>query len=233
MFAIFKRELKSYFYSPIGYIFLAVMYFFGGQFFAQVLAQSSSQIDYVFQGLFSIVITIIPLLTMRLLSEDKKNKTDQLLFTAPVKLSGIIAGKYLAAFSVYFIGICSTLLYVIVMATFTTPNWNTFLGNFLALALLGGALISIGMFVSSLTENQVISAIGGFAAMMFIFLFDTIAQIMPVEFIANIFKELSFMSRYQDFIEGILNVSHIIFFVSVIVVFNFLTVRILERKRWS
>lgn len=233
MLAVFKRELKSYFYSPIGYVFLAVLYFFGGQYFSQVLNANSTRIEFVFSNLFSIVMIIIPILTMRLMSEDKKLKIDQLLLTSPIKISGMVMGKYLAAFVMFLIGIFSTVIYVLVLATYSAPNWNIFLGNFLALALLGGALISIGLFISSLTENQVIAAIGSFAIMMFIFLFDVIAQSIPVEFISKIFTELSFMGRYQDFIDGILNVSHIIFFISVIVVFNFLTVRIVERKRWS
>lgn len=233
MLAIFKRELKSYFSSPVGYVFLAVLYFFGGYYFSQVLKMQSTRIDYVFSAMFSIVTIMVPLITMRLMSEDKKLKTDQLLFTAPVGLNGVVLGKYLAAFTMYLIGICSTFLYVIVLATFTAPDWNIFLGNFIALLLLGAALIAIGLFISSLTENQVVAAIGSLAAMLFIFLFDLIAQAIPIEFISKIFANLSFMARYQDFIGGILNVSHIIFFISVIVVFNFLTVRVLERKRWS
>ena len=233
MYAIFKRELKSYFSSPIGYVFLAVIYFFGGYYFSIVLQNQSTRIGYVFSAMFSIIMIMIPLITMRLLSEDKKQKTDQLLFTAPVNLSGIVFGKYLAAFTLYFIGICSTVFYVFVLASFTKPNWNTFLGNFLGIALVGAALIAIGLFISALTENQIVAAIGSLGAMMFIFLIDLMASAIPVEIIKNIFVQLSFMARYQDFIDGILDVSHIIFFISVTVVFNFLTVRVLERKRWN
>lgn len=233
MIAIYKRELKSYFSSPIGYFFLAVIYFFGGQYFSQLMMQGVSRIDYVFSALFSIVLTIIPLITMRLMSEDKKLKTDQLLLTAPVRLSGIVIGKYLAAFTIYIVGIASTIVYAVVLSTFTKTNWNIFIGNFLALALMGGALIAIGLFISSLTENQVVAAIGGFAAMLIVFLFDTLAQVAPTQFIKTIFTKISFMSRYQDLIDGILNVSHIIFFISIIAAFIFLTVKILDRKRWS
>lgn len=233
MLAVFKRELKSYFISPIGYVFLAVICFFGAYYFDEVLKNQSTRIDYVFSGLFSIVMMMVPLITMRLMSEDKRQKTDQLLFTAPIKLSGVVLGKYLASLAVYFVGICSTLLYVLVLSAYTNINWNIFLGNFVAIILLGAALISIGLFISALTENQVVAAIGSLAVLMFIFLFDLIAQAVPIELISNIFKQLSFMSRYSDFTSGILNVSHIIFFVSIAVIFNFLTVRVLERKRWS
>lgn len=233
MYAIFKRELKSYFSSPIGYVFLAAIYFYGGFYFSQLLQMQSTRIGLVFSAMFSIIMITIPLITMRLMSEEKRQKTDQLLFTSPVNLSGIVIGKYLAAFTLYFIGICSTIFYVFVLSTFTAPNWNSFLGNFLGIALVGAALISIGLFISALTENQIVAAIGSFGAMMFIFLFDSIAAKIPVEFIKDIFAQLSFTARYQDFIDGILDVSHILFFISIAVVFIFLTVRVLERKRWS
>ncbi len=235
MGAIFKRELRSYFYSPLGYAFLVVMWVAGGYYFTYMLANSVSYVEYIFQSLLSIVMMVIPILTMRLLSEDKKLKTDQLLFTSPVNTGGVVWGKYFAALVMFLIGIASTIIFIVILATFTTPNWNIFLGNFIGLALLGGAVISIGLFVSSLTENQMISAIVSFAVMMFIFMFDTIAQMIPpsLSFISTIIKELSFTSRYNDFVSGILNISHLVFFISVIVVFNFLTIRLLERKRWS
>lgn len=233
MTAIFKREMRAYFTSPLGYIFLAAVLFFGGFFFSTVLVNSSSNISYVFGSLLTIVTILIPILTMRLMSEEKKQKTDQLLLTAPVNIGGVVLGKYLAAFVVYLISISSTILYVIVLATFTKPNWNIFLGNFLALLLLGGALIAIGLFISCLTESQMISAIVTFAIMMVVLLLDNIATTIPVAFLSKIISQISFTSRYQDLISGILNVSHIIYFISIIVIFIFLTAKVLERKRWS
>lgn len=249
MIAVFKREFKAYFSSPLGYIFLAVMYLFSGQFFSYVLSQASSQIEYVFGQMFTIVMIVIPILTMRLMSEDKKIKTDQLLLTAPVNVSGVVLGKYLAAFAMYLIGIASTLVYVVVLATFTTPDWNIFLGNFLAIALLGGALIAIGILVSSLTESQMVAALITFGIMLAIMSFDMFAEAIPttinsaafyvpaLEFLAKLLKAvltgLSFTSRYNDFVSGVMDISHIIFFLSLIAGFLFMTVRVLERKRWS
>lgn len=249
MGAIFKREFKAYFSSPLGYIFLAVMYLFSGSFFSYLLSQASSQIEYVFGQMFTIVMIVIPILTMRLMSEDKKIKTDQLLLTSPVNVSGIVMGKYLAAFTMYLIGIASTLVYVVVLATFTTPDWNIFLGNFLSIALLGAALIAIGLLISSLTESQMVAALVTFGIMLAIMSFDVFAQAIPttfqstafyipvLEFLAKCLKSiltgLSFISRYNDFISGVLDVSHIIFFLSLTAGFLFLTVRVLERKRWS
>ncbi len=235
MGAIFRRELKAYFSSPLGYIFLGVIYAISGFYFWYVLYNQANYIQYVFSNMFTIVLMIVPLLTMRLMSEDKKLKTDQLLLTAPVNITSVVLGKYFAAFVVYLLGVSSTIVYQIVLATFATPDWNVFLGNYLAIALIGAALISIGIFVSSLTENQIISAIGTLAISLFIWLLDSIAMALPAgfEWIGTVLGSLSFMTRYNDFVSGILNVSHILFFVSFAAVFLFLTVRVLEKKRWS
>jgi ABC-2 type transport system permease protein len=233
MWAIYKRELKTYFNSAIGYIYLAVMFVLGGYEFYIVFSNGSSEITYVFSFICNVAMYTIPLLTMRLMSEDKKLKTDQLLLTAPVSISGVIFGKFLAALTLYFIAMLQFIAYILVLSRFATPDWNVFLGNFLGLFLLGAALIAIGLFISSLTENQVIAAIGCLAITILLSLFDTLASVMPNDFLANIFTELSVTSRYDDFVSGILDVSHILFFVSVCAVFIFLSIRALEKKRWS
>lgn len=235
MGAIFRRELKAYFSSPLGYIFLGVIYAISGFYFWYILANQANYIQYVFSNMFTIVLMVVPLLTMRLMSEDKKLKTDQLLLTAPVNITSVVLGKYFAALVVYIIGVSSTIIFQIVLATFATPDWNVFLGNYLAIVLIGAALISIGILISSLTENQIIAAIGTLAISLFIWLLDSIASALPAgfEWISSIFSSLSFMTRYNDFVSGILNVSHILFFVSFAAVFLFLTVRALEKKRWS
>ncbi|HIQ58856.1 MAG TPA: ABC transporter permease subunit [Candidatus Merdivicinus intestinavium] len=233
MFAILKREMQNYFTSPIGYIFLAVFYFFAGMFFSSVLYSNTTDITYVFSSLFTVLIFIIPLLTMRSMSEDKKQKTDQLLLTSPLNLTGLVIGKFLAAFLMYCIALAVTVVYALILATFAAPEWTVVVGNIFGALILGAALISIGVFISSLTENQLIAAVGSFAVMMFIMMIDGFASLIPVDFISNIILSLSFMSRYEDFVAGILNISNVLFFVSIAVVFIFLTVRVLEKRRWS
>ena len=225
--------MSNYFTSPIGYIFLAVFYFFSGMFFTSVLAANTTDITYVFSSLFTVLIFIIPLLTMRSMSEDKKQKTDQLLLTSPLNLSGLVAGKFLAAFLMYCIALAVTVVYSLILAAFAVPEWPVVIGNILGALLLGAALISIGVFISSLTENQLIAAVGSFAVMMFILMIDGFASLVPIPQIASIITSLSFMSRYNDFVTGILNISNILFFISIAVVFNFFTVRVLEKRRWG
>lgn len=235
MQAIFRRELSAYFKSPLGYIFLAIFFFFGGQFLALIVNYQLNQIGYIFSNMFSILMIAIPILTMRLMSEDKRLKTDQALLTAPVSLSGIVWGKFLAAFALFAIAISSTIVYFIVLSSMATPQWNIFFGNLLGLVLLGGALISMGLFVSALTESQMVAAIGSFALSFFVFMLDSIVGMMPsfLSWFGTALSAVSFIPRYQDFTSGILDFSNVLFFISVIVVFNFLTVRILERRRWN
>ena len=176
---------------------------------------------------------IIPLLTMRSMSEEKKQKTDQLLLTSPIKLGNLVIGKFLAAFIIYCIALAITVVYSIILAVYETPEWSVVVGNIFGALLLGAALIAIGVFISSLTENQLIAAIGSFAVMMFIMMIDSFASLIPVEFISNILLKIAFMTRYTDFVNGILNFANVLFFLSIAVIFNFFTVRILEKKRWS
>lgn len=234
MLAILKRELVSYFTSPIGYVFLAVFYFFAGfNFFLNTLSYNSTSLGGVFNAMFTVLMFIVPILTMKLLSEDKKLKTDQSLLTAPISLYGLVLGKFLAALIIFIIGVLITVVYAIVLSVFAPIEWVVVFGNVIGIILLGSALISIGLFVSSLTESQIIAAIGGFAIMMFLMLIDGLSASIENQFFKNLMQNLSFFEHYNDFTMGLFNVSSIIFFISIVVIFNFLTARILEKRRWS
>ena len=234
MTAILRRELSAYFLSPIGYIYLTVFYVFSGLFFTlNTLMSQRADITPVFSGMSTIVLFLIPILTMRLLSEDKKNKTDQALLTAPISLVGLVFGKFLAAVMVFLMGISITIVYGIIVNVFTPPNWAIIWGNFIALTLLGMALISIGMLISALTENQVIAAVGGFAVGFLLLLIDALSSFFQNPIIRQVLRELSFSRHFSAFPSGIFNFASIFFFISVTAVFVFLTVRVLEKRRWG
>lgn len=235
MLAILKRELNAYFTSPLAYVFLAVFYFFSGMFFYTVLYANSTEISYVFNSLFTVLLFIVPLLTMRLMSEEKKQKTDQLLLTSPVSLGGLVLGKFFAAVAMYAIAVSITVVYSIILAGFASLEWMVVIGNIFGALLFGAALISIGLFISSMTENQMIAAVGTFAVMMFIMMMDSVSSILPASFafIGELLAKLSFLARYDELVTGVLDISTILFFISVAAVFNFLTVRVLEKKRWD
>lgn len=234
MKAIFQREVSSYFNSLIGYIFLTAFFAASGVLFSiSSLQYGSTDMTSMYYILFFVLLVLIPILTMRTLSEDKRQKTDQCLLTAPISLTSLVLGKFLAAVLIYAIGVCMTLVYAVVISFFGVVAWLEVLGNVVGLLLVGMAFIAVGMLISSLTENQVIAAVGGFACMLAFFLVSQIAAIIPVEWIANIFRGLSFSDRYYSFTYGIFDFSNVLFFISATVVFLFLTIRVLERRRWS
>jgi ABC-2 type transport system permease protein len=234
MTAIFKREFKSFFTTPLGYVILIIFNLFSGIYFwFGTLYSGSVDMTYVYSGFSMIVLSAMPIITMRLLSEERRQKTDQALLTAPVSLFGIVFSKFLAALLLYVIGISVTLLYSVVLAFVAQPAWNYILGNYLGLLLLGASLLSVGLFISSITENQLVAAIVSYAAMFLMLMSDSIANLFPVQFISNIFYYLSFQSRYDYFVSGVVSVDNVMFFVSTTAIFIFLTTRVMEKRRWS
>lgn len=234
MGAIFRRELGSFFTSSIAYVFLAVFYAFSGFFFySSTLYSASTDMTGLFSTLFTIIVFLIPVLTMKSFSEEKRQKTEQGLLTAPVSLGGIVLGKYFATLLVYIMGVSIIFIYALILSYFGDVAWNILFENYIALILLGGAFIAITMFVSALTENQVVAAVGGFLLLMVLQMFDVIASFIKIDFIANLFTSLSFYNKYNEFTYGIFNLSSVLFYISAAVIFNFLTIRIFEKRRWS
>ena len=234
MWAIFKREIRAYFLSAIGYIFLSVFYLFSGYFFyATSIMARKADLKYVFSNLLVILIFLLPMLTMKLMSEDKKLKTDQLLLTSPVNLFSIVFGKFLAAWVTLFIGILITFVYAGVLSFFASFDWISLMCNVMGLLLLGGALISIGIFISSLTENQVISAISSCAIILLLFFIDGISETINMSFISTALSYLSIVGPYNEFTYGSFSLPNVVLFLGLTVIFLFLTARVLERKRWA
>ena len=216
MLTIFKREFKAFFTSPVGYFVLAVLFAFSGFFFFQAnLMAKMSDLSYLFGNLFTIaLLLVLPILTMRLLSDDKRQKTDQALLTAPVSLTGIALGKFLAALLMFAIGIAITLVFAVIIAVKVTPDWMVIIGNYLGLLLLGGTVIAIGLLISSLTESQFIAALGTFVVSFALLMVDSLTSFFPSN---------NVLAAVVDFIS----------FLSMQALFIFLTVRVLDRKRWS
>jgi len=234
MRAVLKREFSAYFQSPLGYVFIAVMYFFTAYyFFTYNLYNNTTDMSTLFEQLFSVVLFLVPILTMRLMSEDKRAKTDQLLLTAPVSRIGIVMGKYLSAFCVYLIAISATLLMAIVLSVYAVPDWPVIIGNIIGLVLLGASLIAVCMFLSSLTESQVIAAVCGFAVSLFLVLVDALVYVVSGNVFKTIFSYMSFNGRYNGFTIGIIDFSNVLFFLSIAATFILLTTAVLEKRRWS
>ncbi len=234
MSAIIKRELSSYFNSAIGYIVLAVFYFFSGLFFYMYcLLSNTTSMSYVFLSMLMIVMLVIPIITMKSFSEERKQKTDQALLTAPISLTEMVLGKFFGAFLLYCICNAIYILYAIILSFYATPDWAVFLTTMLGMLLMGGALIAIDMFISALTESQVIAAVVSIGIGLLIYMLDSLSNVFNVDWLTNLFHNISFDAHFTNFINGIINLTSVVFFLSVIAIFLFLCVRVFEKRRWS
>lgn len=234
MSAIIKRELSSYFNSAIGYIVLAVFYFFSGLFFYMYcLLSNTTSMSYVFLSMLMIVMLVIPIITMKSFSEERKQKTDQALLTAPISLTEMVLGKFFGAFLLYCICNAIYILYAVILSFYATPDWAVFLTTMLGMLLMGGALIAIDMFISALTESQVIAAVVSIGIGLLIYMLDSLSNVFNVDWLTNLFHNISFDAHFTNFINGIINLTSVVFFLSVIAIFLFLCVRVFEKRRWS
>ena len=233
MKAIFKKEMKSYFNSPLGYVFIAVFTLVTAMFFSLYnLFSGSSDVTYIFSNITLLLVLLIPVLTMRSFAEEKNKRTDQLLLTCPISVASIVAGKFLAAFAVFGIALAVTLVYPLILSFYADIAWVTVIGNYFGFFCMGAAFIAIGVFISSLTENLLISAVASFGALFVIYLMDWISGTVENPVIGAITNAISVTARFTDFAMGVINIPNVIYFISVVAIFGLLTVLQIEKRRW-
>lgn len=256
MFAIYRKEMRSYFINPIGYIYLGVFLVFSALLccYSTLISGTYDTSGYFTVLIFSFII-LIPLLTMRLFAEERKLRTEQLLLTAPVTITGMVLGKYFAALTLYVSGVLVSCvnflpLYIIGAAeragesdslTHIGPVTGEIFGSVLAIILLGAALIAVGTLISALTENQLSAAVitvGVIAAMVLLNVFNLLTDsngqpIISSYVIRFILDWVSVISRYSAFSQGIFDFAALLYYASLSFVFLFLTVRVYEKRRWG
>lgn len=233
MKAVFKREFKSYFTNPIGYIVMSVMWIYSTILFVTLFSSGSGDTTSIFSSMSSIVLILLPLLTMRTFSEEKRQKTDQLFMTAPTSLWGVTLGKFFAALSVFMLGLALTLVFEFIIMIYITPEWLVYFSNVLGSLLLAAAFIALGVFISACTESQIVSAILSFGAAIFLMILDVVASLIGIEWVSKAAEWVSFFDRNSEFSMGTIDISNILFFVSLAGIFIYLTVNKLDRKRWA
>jgi ABC-2 type transport system permease protein len=247
MLAIFKKELRSYFLNAIGYVYLGVFLAVSALLCCYTtLGSGTYDTSNYFSFISIIFIILIPLLTMRLFAEEKKLRTEQLLLTSPVSIAGMVFGKFLAAFTLFAIGILLSLINFIPLCIYANidgvndayassvgPVASIILSNTLGLLLLGAAFIAVGMFVSSLTENQLAAAIITVSIIATMLLLNLVNSYVDNYVIRFMISWVCFMSRYVPFQSGIFDPSSLLYFVSVAGVFLFLTARVYDKRRWG
>ncbi len=234
MTAIFKREFRSYFTGGIGWAYCAVFAFVMNFLYNTMCVQQyKSNFTEIFVWMLPALTLLIPLMTMRIWSEEKKQKTDQLLLTAPVTIDEIVLGKFFAAFCIFLISLSLTLVYPLLSALYGTPEVAITVGNYVAITLAAAAYIAISQFMSSLTESQIISALLSVATLSVFLLLDVIFTSTSIDIVSSVCAFLSIIVRYVDFSQGIFSLSDVVYFISLTVVFLFLTSRVIEKRRWS
>lgn len=287
MLAIYKKELRSYFTSMIGYVFIAIfLIIFGIFFYLNNLLSAAANFEYTVANVSFLFALLVPLLTMRLMAEENKQKTDQLLLTSPVTAGDIVMGKFFAVFTILGIVIAIISTYPLVMTRFGKVPFASSYSSIIGFFLLGGAYLAMGLFLSSLTESQVVAAIITFVVFFFTLFMAGIAGNLPTDnktaliffivlwiilclilwnmmhnitvsiavgivgisillilylntptlfdgAIVTVFNWLSATVRFNNFYMGILDLSDIIFYISITFVFLFLSTQVIKKKRWS
>jgi ABC-2 type transport system permease protein len=250
--AIWQREMKSYFVSPIAYVVLTVFLFLSGLFFfgnlvnivqqtmmLSQLGQGDQPIDVpylVIRQLFGtmsvILLFLVPMLTMGLFSEEKKRGTIELLLTTPVGNLQAMMGKYLASLTFLLILLLSSGITISTLFFYSHPDWKPILAGYLGLFLYGAALLALGLFVSTLTENQIVAVVTTFGISLVLWLTSTFAPSAP-GVAKDVINYLSVISHLDDFIKGVIDTSHIVYYVTFAFLGLFLAFRSLESMRWK
>lgn len=287
MIAVLKHELSNYFHSLTAYVFGAFLLVFVGIGAMLYNIQSSvANFEYVLGFVSLVFVVIVPILTMRTIAEERKQKTDQLLYSLPISTTEVVVGKFMALLVVYLLPLCVICIYPVVFAQFGDVYLLTSYGSLLAFFVMGGALLSIGMFISSLTDNQGFAAGIGVAVILFNYYSvqlaeytsstalgsvialwvieillgvlinhltrnENLAYIISIPLVAvtclfyyldstkfegllpNIMTELSLFERFYTFVNGVFNMTAIVYYITVIVFFLFLTVQSLEKRRYN
>ncbi|MBE7042752.1 MAG: ABC transporter [Ruminococcaceae bacterium] len=234
MKAILKRELQSYFKAVSGYVFVSVFMVFASYYFLFTnIAGLTTDMRAVFYNMLTILTFLVPVLTMRCLSEERKTKSDQILLTSSVSVWEIVLGKYFAAVGVFLIAIACTLVFPFILFMYGNPEIGVLITSYIGFTLVGCVFIAIGIFLSSLTENIVIAALSTFGVLLFVQVFDAIKTAVNNDFWVSVIEWVSLKFRYEEFYLGVFNFEHIIFYVTVAVGVLFLTKQMIEKRRWS
>ena len=233
LMAVTRRETKAYFTMPSAYVVGAMFLILTGVFFVFDIDQPFAEAGV--RGLIDwasfFLIFLAPLLTMRLLAEEQKLGTLELLLTSPVREWEVVLGKYIASLIMLLAILAVTSYYVILMYIFGTPDSGPVLSAYMGLILYGAAALSIGLLGSSLSSNQIVAAVVGTAVLLFFSFINRVSAVIegaPASFL----NALSMESRLADFTRGIIDTSHVIYFLSLIAIFVFITIRALETRRW-
>lgn len=249
---IFKKEMRLYFSSPVAYVVGTFFLLISGWFFSQILfiyslqsmqsmmnpmmAGNLNPTEAIMRPLFSnmsvVLLFFIPMLTMRLFAEEKKSGTIELLLTYPVRDGEVLLGKFLAALALYAVLLILTLLYPALIAYFARVEWGAILTGYLGMLLLGATFLAVGVFISSLTENQIVAGFSTFGVLLAFWIIGWGAD-SASGLLRNVLQYVSILDHMESFGKGVIDTKDLVYYVSAIALALFLTLRSLETKRWK
>lgn len=248
MFAIYKKELRSYFINPIGYVYVGVFLALAALLccYTTIISGSYNTSNYFMYMLIGLII-LIPILTMRLFAEERKLRTEQLLLTAPVTITGMVFGKFFAALTLFastLLVSCINFIPIYVVADTERGNQSydfyhigpvtgELIGCLISLLLIGAAFIAIGTFISALTENQLAAAVITIAVIGAMVGISALNSFINVYWIRTVLSWISVWSRFGNFANGLFDFASLLYYASLSFVFLFLTVRVYEKRRWG
>ena len=227
--------MRSYFTGVIGYVFLVLFLALGGGIFCLTTMYSmTSNPSQFFIYMLIFFAVILPLLTMKSFSDERKAKTEQLLLTAPVSITGMVFGKFLAAFTMFFSAFFVNCLYFLILYRYAEVNTAVIIGSFIAMLLVGMTFISIGLFVSALTENQLSAAVGTMSIIFVLLAVGIINSLLPAKYwLRYVFNCISIFTRFQTYVNGYFDIASVLYYLSISAVFIYLTIRIYDRRRYD
>jgi len=247
--AIANKELRSYFASPIAYIvlgFFAVLY---GWFYVTILdyfVRASMQMNQfgpqsmninqqmirlLLQNVTVLLLFVLPMITMRTYAEEKRSGTIELLLTSPLTDFQIIMGKFLGALALYAVMLLITMVHIGLLFVYGKPEWKPIVSAYLGLLLMGGCFISVGLFISSLTKNQIVAVMATFAVFLFLWVINWIGSFSGPQ-VEKITSYLSIIEHFEDFAKGVIDTTHVIYYLSFMTFGLFLTAKSVDSERW-
>jgi gliding motility-associated transport system permease protein len=248
--AIAQKELKSYFSSPIAYIVIGLFALFYGYFFAvylqvflrdsmsmgqmggqQAMNVNQQMLRPVLQNVTILLLFVLPAITMRTYAEERRSGTIELLLTSPLSDFQIIMGKFLGALGLFAVMVAITLVHNGVLFIYGRPEWKPILTSYLGLMLLGGSFLSVGLFISTLTTNQIVAYIVTFSAFLLLWVISWIGSFSSGMF-TDVTAYLSIIEHFDDFTKGVIDTTHVIYYLSLITFGLFLTAKSVDTERW-
>lgn len=234
IWTIASRELNAYFVSPVAYIVSAAFLLVTGLLFSLIITSTlDASLRPTFSNITFILVLLAPALTMRLLAEEQRMGTLELLLTSPIHDWQVVVGKFLGSFILFIVMLLApTLLYVVLLMAFGTPDFGPIIASYLGVLLLGGAFMAIGVFTSSLTQNQIIAYILGLVILLILWISGSMTQIVGGGAVGDAVSYLAITQHYDSFLTGVIDTPNVIYPLSVIVVSLFLATQVLQTRRW-